>query len=125
MSVPSCIAKTWCTALAVADSILTTLLIALKLFLSNDIKFAVFVRVVIPDLKLIVLSAPSGWALSLNLKTSFPPDVVNPITFALILTVDAIPTELSKSRVNILLWILDLNVPIKLDEKLFCDDVSA
>ena len=125
MSVPSCIAKTWCTALAVADLILTTLFTALKLFLSNEIKLAVFVRVVIPDLKLIVLSAPSGCALSLNLKTSFPPVVLNPITFALILTVDAIPTELSKSRDKILLWILDLNVPIKLDEKLFCDDVSA
>ena len=61
----------------------------------------------------------------MNLKTSFPPDVVNPITFALILAVDATPTELSKSRVSILLWILDLKVPIKFDEKLFCDDVSA
>ena len=79
----------------------------------------------IPDLKLIVLSAPAGWELSLNLKTSFPPVALNPITFALILTVDATPTELSKSRDKTLLWILDLNVPIKLDEKLFCDDVSA
>ena len=93
--------------------------------MSNDIKFAVLVRVVIPDLRLTVLSAPSGWASSLNLNTSFPPVVLNPITFALILISVVTPTELSKSRLNTLLWILDLNVPIKFDEKLPWEDVSA
>ena len=88
-------------------------------------KLAVFVLVVIPDLKLTVLSAPSGWALSLNLNTSFPPVVLNPITFAFTLILVVTPTELSKSRLKILLCILDLNVPMKLDEKLLWDDVSA
>ena len=88
-------------------------------------KFAVLVLVVIPDCNTNVLSAPSGWALSLNLYVPLPPNEFIPTTLAFIFTVVVNPTELSKSRERTLLWILDLNVPIKLDEKLFWDDVSA
>ena len=69
VSVPSWIPRTWWTALAVADFILTILFTALKLFLSSETTFEIeeFAMDVIPDLKLIVLSAPAGCASSLNL----------------------------------------------------------
>ena len=56
------------------------------------------------------------------------PIVPNPTTFAFTcIFVNPAPTddELSKSIVKILLCILDLNDPIKFDEKLFSEDVSA
>ena len=136
VSTPSWIARTWCIAwvtpapTAVPIPTLTKLLTALNLFESIPITFetAELWTDVIPDCKINDLSEPSGCWSSLNLYVVFPPVVPKPTTFAetLILVVPA-PTdvELSKSSVRILLCILDLNDPMKFDEKLLWDDVSA
>ena len=107
----------------------TILLIALNLFESMPITFVVAEDCidVIPVCKIIEVSLPSGCALSLNLYVPIPM-VPNPTTFALTwISVTPAPTddELSKSIVRILLCILDLNDPIKFDEKPSSEDVSA
>ena len=103
---------------------LTILFIVLNLFESTPTRVEVLLTLLNEDCKLTVLSFPADWAVSLNLNVPIPAVVV-PKPTTLDLNVAVLIPVFSKSIDKTPELKLDVNVPMKLFEKLSNDPESA